>query len=84
MAMRQSILRAEAGHHHVRSKIPYDPDYVRKNLVVIPEAQRFFSCFGKPEIDRSCEELFAVIDASRIQQFLCPNHTEALAQFWPE
>ncbi len=84
MAMRQLILRTEARHHHVRSKIPNDPDYVRKNLVVIPEAHRFFSRFGKPEIDRSCEELFGVIDASRVEQFLCSNHAEALAQFWPE
>src|SRR5215472_357509 len=84
MAMRQLILRAEARHDYVRPKIPDDPDHVCKNLVVIPETQRFFSCFGKPEIGRSCEELFGVIDASRVEQFLCPNHTEALAQFWPQ
>ena len=84
MAVRQLILRAEACHHHVRSKIPDDPDYIRENLVVIPDAQRFFSRFGKSEINSSCEELFGVIDASRIQQFLCPNYPEAFAQFWPK
>src|SRR5919198_2644928 len=84
MAVRQPILRTEARHDHVRSKISYDPDYVSKNLVVIPDAQRFFSRFGKAEIDCTCEELFAVVEAPRVQQFLCPNQAEALTQFGPQ
>src|SRR6516162_637888 len=81
MAMRLLILGTEARHYHIRSKIPDHPHDVSKNFIVIPDSQRFVSRFGKPEIDRSCEKLLGVIDASRIQQFLCSNNAEALAQF---
>src|SRR5947207_7738467 len=84
MAMRLLILGAEARYDHVRSEIPDDPHDVSKNFVVIPDAQRFVSRLRKSEIDRPREELLAVIDASRIEQFLCSNNAKALAQFGSE
>src|SRR5262249_16409855 len=84
MAVRLLILGTEPRHYHVRPEIPDDPHDVRKNLVVIPNAQRFVSCLRKPEIERACEELPGVVDASRTEQFLGTNDTEALAQFGPQ
>ena len=81
MAMRQLILWTEARHNYIGPKLPDDPHNVSKNFVVIPDAHRFVSRLGKPKIDRSCEELFAVVDASGIEQFLCSNYAEPLAQF---
>ncbi len=84
MAVRQLILRTEARHHYIRSEIPDDPHDVRKNFVVIPEAHCLFRRLGKPEIGCSCEKLFRVVEAPRIEQFFCSNHAEALAQFGSE
>src|SRR5215472_8637337 len=84
MAMRLLILGTEARYDHVRSEIPDYPNDVSKNFVVIPNAQRFFSRLRKSKIDRACKELVGVIDAPRIQQFLCSNNAEALAQFGAE
>ena len=84
MAVRLFILGAEARYHYVRPEIPDDPHDVSKNFVVIPDAQRFVSCLRKPEIDRPREELPAVVDASRIEQFLCSNNAKAFAQFGSE
>src|SRR5215469_7346977 len=84
MAMRQLILRTETRNYHIRTKIPNDPNDIGQNLVVAPEAHRLFSRFGKPEIECSCEELFAVIDPPRSQQFRCSNYAEPLAQFRAE
>src|SRR4030095_16890062 len=81
MAMRFVILGTEARHDHIWPEIPNDPHNVSKNFVVIPKAHRFCRRFGKPEIVRSREELLGVIDAPRIEQFLCSNDAEALAQF---
>ena len=81
MAMCLFILGTEARHYHIRSEIPDDPHDVSKNFVVTPDAHRFVSRLRKPEIDRSCEELPGVIDAPRIEQFLCSNNAEPLAQF---
>src|SRR5438034_11801637 len=81
MAMRLLILWTEAHHKYIRSQIPDDPHDVSKNLVVIPEAHCLFSRFGKPEIGCSREELLRMVDASRIEQFLCSNSAEPLAQF---
>src|ERR1044072_206460 len=81
MAMRLFILWTEARNYHVRSEIPDDPHHVSKNFVVIPDVQGFISSFRKPEIECSREELPGVVDASRIEQFLCSNDAEALAQF---
>lgn len=81
MAMRQLILWTETRHHYIRPKTPNDPNDIGQNFVVAPDAHRLFSPFGKPEIDCSCEELFAVINPSRSHQFLCSNYAEPLAQF---
>ena len=81
MAMRLFILGTEARHYHIRSEIPDDPHDVSKNFVVTPDAHRFVSRLRKPEIDRSREELPGVVDAPRIEQFLCSNNAEPLAQF---
>ena len=80
MAMRLVILWTEARHYHIRPEISDDPHDISENLVVIPDVQRFVSRLRKPEIERSREELPGVIDASRIEQFLCSNDAEALAQ----
>jgi hypothetical protein len=84
MAVRLVILGTEARYHYIRPKIPDDPYDVSKNFVVIPDVQRFISRFRKPEIECSREELPGVVDAARIQQFLCSNDAEALAQFWSQ
>src|SRR4051812_33289173 len=81
MAMRLFILGTEARHYHIRSEIPDDPHNVSENFVVTPNSHRFVSRFRKPEIDRSCEELSGVVDAPRIEQFLCSNNAEPLTQF---
>src|SRR5215467_2254592 len=81
MAMRFVILGTEARGYHIWPEIPDDPHDVGKNFVVIPNVQRFVSCLGQPEIERSREELPGVVDASRTEQFLCANNAEALAQF---
>ena len=81
MAVCLFILGTEARHYHIRSGIPDDPHDVSKNLIVVPDAHALFGRLRKPEIDCSCEELFGVVDASRIEQFLCSNNTEALAKF---
>src|SRR5205823_1476571 len=80
MAVRLLILGTEACHYHIRSEIPDDPHDVSKDFVVIPDAHRFVSRFRKPEIGCSREELLRMIDASRIEQFLCSNNAEPLAQ----
>src|SRR5262245_35004760 len=84
MAMCLVILGTEARHYYIRSEIPDDPHDVSKNLVVTPNAHRFVSRLGKPEIKRSREELPGVVNTSRIEQFLCSNNAEAFAQFGPE
>src|SRR5256885_10162360 len=76
MAVCLFILGTEARHYHIRSEIPDDPHDVSKNLIVVPDAHALFGRLRKPEIDCSCEELFGVVDASRIEQFLCSNNTE--------
>src|SRR5690242_1080799 len=81
MAMRLFILGTKACHHHIRSKIPDNPHDVSKNLVVIPNVHRFVSRFRKPEVNRSREELPGVVDASRIEQFLCSKYAEPFTQF---
>src|SRR4029077_20235114 len=81
MAMRLFILGTEARHYHIRLEIPDYPHDVGKHFVVTPDAERFVSAFGHPEIDRSCEELPGMVDPSRIEQFLCSNNAEPLAQF---
>ena len=81
MAMRQLILRTKARHNYIGAKLPDDPHDVSKNFVVIPDAHRFVSRLRKPEIDCSREKLLRMIDASGIEQFLCPNNAEPLAQF---
>src|SRR5437763_15983430 len=78
------ILGTEARHHYVRPEIPDDPHDVSKNFVVIPEAHCLFSRFRKPEVGCSREELSCMVDASRIEQFLCSNNAEPLAQFWTD
>ena len=84
MAVRQVILGTEPRNQYIRSKIPDDPHDVSKNSVATPDAQRFVSRLRKSEIDRPREELLAVVDASRIEQFLCSNNAKALAQFGSE
>src|SRR5215471_17558113 len=81
MAMRLVIFGTEARHYHIWPEIPDDPYDVSKNLVVIPNAQRFVSRLRKPKIERSREELPGVVDAPRTEQFLCSNDAEPLAQF---
>src|SRR5512132_917731 len=81
MAMRLFILWAEASHYYIRPEIPDDPHNVSKNFVVTPEAHRFVSRFGKPEVGCSREELLRMVDASRIEQFLRSNNAEPLAEF---
>src|SRR5260370_42268514 len=81
MAMRLLILGTEARHYHIRSEIPNDPHDVSENFVVIPDVHCFVSRLRKPEIDRSRKKLLCVIDASRIEQFLCSNNAEPLAKF---
>src|SRR5918996_6065431 len=81
MAMRLFILGTEARHYYIRSEIPDDPHDVSENFVVTPNSHRFGSRLRKPKIDRSCEELPGVVDTSRIEQFLCSNNAEPLAQF---
>src|SRR5207249_10692967 len=84
MAVRQVILGTEPRYQYIRSEAPDDPHDVSKNFVVIPNAQRFVGCLRKSEIHRPREELLAVVDASRIEQFLCSNNAKALAQFGSE
>src|SRR4029450_5624582 len=81
MAMRLFILGTETRHYHIRSEIPDDPHDVSENFVVIPDAHRFVSRFGNPEVGCSVEELLRMVDASRIEQFLCSNNAEPLAEF---
>ena len=81
MAVRQVILGTEPRYEYIRSETPDDPHDISKNLVVIPNAQRFVGCLRESEIDRPCEELLAVVDASRIEQFFCSNNPKALAEF---
>ena len=81
--MRLLILGTEARYYYIRPEIPDDPNDVSKNFVVIPDVHRFVGRFRKPEIDRSREELLRVIDAPRIEKFLCSNNAEPLAQFRP-
>src|SRR6266699_6614443 len=81
MTVRFLILGTEARHHYIRPEIPDDPHDVSKNFVVIPDAHRFVSRFGEPEVGCSREELLRMVDASRIEQFLCSNNAEPLAQF---
>src|SRR2546430_15503574 len=81
MAMRLFILGTETRHHYIGPEIPDDPHGVSKNFVVIPDMHRFVSCLRKPEIKRSCEKLPGVVDASGVEQFLCSNNAEPLAQF---
>src|SRR4029077_11581282 len=81
MAMRQSILRTEARHHHIWSELPDHPNHIGQNFVVVPEVHGLLSRFRKAEIDCSREELFAMVDASRCQQLLRSNTAEPLAQF---
>src|SRR6266481_2001879 len=84
MAMRLLVLGAETRYHYIRSEIPDNPHDVSKNFVVIPDAQRFVGRLRKSEIDGPREELPAVVDASRIEQFFCSNNAKALAQFGSE
>src|SRR5437773_12346761 len=81
MAMRQLILGTEARHHYIRSEIPDDPYDVSKDFFVIPKAHCLVSRFRKSEVRCSREELLRMVDASRIEQFLCSNNAEPLAQF---
>src|SRR2546423_440285 len=81
MAMRLLILRTEASDYHIRPEISDHPDDVSENFVVLPDSQRFVSRFRKPEVVRSREELLRMVDASRIEQFLCSDHAEPLAEF---
>src|SRR4029077_15708921 len=84
MAMRLFILGTEARHYHIRSESPDDPHDVSKNFVVTPDVHRFVSCLRKPEIDRPRKKLSGVVDAPRIEQFLCSNNAKSLAQFWAD
>src|SRR4030095_5048866 len=84
MSMRLVVLGTKARHYNIRPEIPDDPHDVRKNFVVIPDVQRFARRLRKPKIERSREELPGMIDASRVEQFLCSNDAEALAQFGPQ
>src|SRR4029078_10631191 len=81
MTVRLFILGTKASHYHIRPEIPDDPHDVSKNFVVIPDVQRFVSGFGEPEVVRSGEELLRMVDASGVEQFLCSNDAESLAQF---
>src|SRR4029077_7647741 len=81
MAVRLLILGTEPRHYHIRSEIPDDPHDVSKNFVVTPDSHRFVSRLRKPEIDRSCKELLGVVDAPRIEQFLCSTNAHPLPQF---
>src|SRR4029453_14256962 len=81
MAMCLVILGTEPRYYHIWPEIADDPYDFSKNFVVIPELQRFVCRLLKPEIERSGEELRGVIDASRVEQFLCSNDAEALSQF---
>src|SRR5437867_7727052 len=81
MAMRLLVLGTEARYYYIRSEIPNDPHDVSKNFVMIPDAHRFVSRFGKPEVGCSREELLRMVDASRIEQFFCSNNTKPLAEF---
>ena len=81
MAMRQLILGTKTCHHHVWSELSDHPNHIGQNFVVIPDAHRFVSRFGKPEVGCSREELLRMVDASRIEQFLRSNNAEPLAQF---
>src|ERR1041385_221057 len=84
MAVCLFILGSEARHDYIRTKSSDDPHDVSKNLVMIPEAQCLFSRFRKSEIGCSREKLLGMIDASRVEQFLCSNNAEPLAQFGSE
>src|SRR5436190_16479732 len=81
MSMRQLILGTEARRYHIRSEIPNNPHDVSKNFVVAPEAHCLFSRFRKSKVSCSREELLRMIDASGIEQFLCSDKAEPLAQF---
>src|SRR4030095_9310961 len=81
MAMRLFILGTKARHYYIRPEIPDDPHDVSENLVVIPDVQRFLSRLRKPEVVRSREELLRMVDTSRVEQFLCSDDAEALAEF---
>src|SRR6266487_4091329 len=81
MAMCLVILRTEACHYYIRSETPDNPHDISENFVVIPEAHCLFRRLRKPEIERAREELPGMVDPSRVEQFLCSNNTQALAQF---
>src|SRR5689334_14600900 len=81
MAVGLLILRTEARHYHIGAEIPDHPHHIGKNFIVTPNVQCFVSRFRKPEIDRSREELAGMVDATRIEQFLCSNNAESLTQF---
>src|SRR3954447_23759774 len=81
MAMSLLIVGTEAGDYYIRPEISDHPDDVSENFVVIPDSQGFVSRFRKSEVERSREELPRVVDVSRIEQFLCSNNAEPLAEF---
>src|SRR6478752_1767440 len=81
MAMRLVILGTETRHNYIRSKLPDHPHDIGKNFILIPNVHRFVSRFRKPEVVRSREELLRMVDAPRIEKFLCSNNAKPLAQF---
>src|SRR5262245_8730106 len=81
MTVRFVILGTETRHYYIRPEIPDNPHDVSKNFVVIPDVQRFPSRLRKPEVVRSRKELLRMVNAPRIEQFLCSDDAKALAEF---
>src|SRR5207247_19896 len=63
----------------VRLKTADVPHDVRQDRVVSPDSQRLGRVLGETEVDRPGEELFAHVDAPRVQPLLRAQDAEVLA-----
>ena len=80
MAVRLVVVGRETRDDDVGPEFADRPDRVGQNLVAIPEAQRLRGRLRESEIVRAREELLAVIDPARGQQFLGADDAQLFAQ----
>jgi len=73
--------RREARDDHVGLKAADVPDDVGQDGVVSPDLQRLVRTLREAEIERAREELFAAVDAARVEQLLRAEDAEELAFF---
>src|SRR5688572_32311058 len=71
----------EAEYNDIRLETANGPDNIAEHLLTVPLAERFFSGFGKAEVDSPGEKLLRSIEAARGQQLVCANHAEVGSLF---